>query len=247
MTAGLSPLEISLYSVLLHKHPISLASLAGAAGTSRSNSVYGVQKLQERGLVAFRVRGKRKYVDIVDPAHAFSGLLEKEARHYAKKERVFLHLQGVVPALLQRSSGDVQTLTGAAGLRHVLVDLISQKEDFYWIGSLSTIFQVLTEEEIHSLVTLPRMKGTTTVRHLTDQTSLRYPKFLERIGTLREVRIAPQDLPSDCVLGWTSRKLAVVTVKEGKSISVTIVEDPTTVEMFDVIFRMLWAIAKPVV
>lgn len=246
LAIGLSSLEISLYSALLQKRPLSLAALTDTAGTSRSNCVYGVQKLRERGLVVFRVRGKRKYVDIVDPAHAFSGLLDEEARNHAKKEKSFLHLQGIIPALLQQSSGGVQTLSGVAGFRHVLVDFIAQKEDLYWIGSLSTIFKAFTEDEVRSLVTLPRMKGATTIYHLADQASLRYPKFLESIGTLREVRITPEELPGNCVLGWTSKKLAIVTMKEGKNISVTVIDDPATMKMFDGMFRMLWCAAKPI-
>jgi len=243
---GLSTLEIQLYCTLLQKRLLLLSELAKFSGISRSNCVYGVQKLQERGLVVFCVRGKRKYVDIVDPVHAFAGLQDLESQHYAKKEKIFIDLQGIIPARLLHSSNSIQTLSGAAGLRHVLVDLITQKQDIYWIGTLSTIFKALTEEEIKSLVTLPRMKGSTTIYHLTDATSLQYPKFLERIGKLRDVRVIEQDLPDDCIIGWTHTKLAVITIKQKTDVAVTVIEDQTTIKLLSTLFSIIWQTAQPI-
>ncbi|WP_027858491.1 TrmB family transcriptional regulator [Marinobacterium jannaschii] len=123
---GLSPREVSIYKALLSLGPASIRNIAEKAGINRGTSYETLKELQQKGVVTYLPKGKRRYFSPREP----EVLLQlAEARRSALDSAIDNLKESVIPGLNHLrpdfSSANVQFYEGDEGIEWVLRDILN--------------------------------------------------------------------------------------------------------------------------
>jgi sugar-specific transcriptional regulator TrmB len=124
---GLSERDISVYRALLALGPSSIRTIAERAGVNRGSTYECLKGLQQRGIVTYQPRGKRRYFSAREP----EVLLQLASDRREQMERAMERLKtSVIPELHHLkpdfSIANVEFYEGDAGIEQVLRDILSR-------------------------------------------------------------------------------------------------------------------------
>ncbi len=132
---GVSEGEIRVYTVLLEHGRSPVNTIHEQTGIERRNIYDILNKLIERGLVAYVTENKRRYFQVAHPKKII-GYIEEQQQELEQTKK---DLEKEIPALIKqfefsRPSANAQIYRGPEGMKAVWEDMLNYK-DIYWIGS----------------------------------------------------------------------------------------------------------------
>ena len=135
--AGLSKGEVEIFLTLLKLGSSLVSRIAQETGLHRTNIYDTLEKLKEKGLVAYVVKENRKYFSASDPNKLLDYIKERE------KE-----IKSILPELrsyhtLPRSQSIVEVYKGKEGLKSVLKDILKEGKDYVVLEEEGYIQKVL--------------------------------------------------------------------------------------------------------
>jgi len=145
---GLSERDINIYKALLSLGPSSIRTVADHAGVNRGTTYECLKSLQQRGIVTYQPRGKRRYFSAREP----EVLLQLATERRDQLEHAFNQLKTtVIPELHHLkpdfSVANVEFYEGDAGIEQVLRDILNrvgeQKDPTYSVFSSKPIRPLL--------------------------------------------------------------------------------------------------------
>jgi len=145
---GLSERDINIYKALLSLGPSSIRTVADHAGVNRGTTYECLKSLQQRGIVTYQPRGKRRYFSAREP----EVLLQLATERREQLEHAFNQLKTtVIPELHHLkpdfSVANVEFYEGDAGIEQVLRDILNrvgeQKDPTYSVFSSKPIRPLL--------------------------------------------------------------------------------------------------------
>src|SRR5690554_1643860 len=124
---GLSERDIGVYRALLALGPSSIRTIAEHAHVNRGSTYECLKGLQQRGIVTYQPRGKRRYFSAREP----EVLLQLASDRREQMERAIERLKtSVIPELHHLkpdfSIANVEFYEGDAGIEQVLRDILSR-------------------------------------------------------------------------------------------------------------------------
>jgi len=141
---GLSAREVSIYKALLSLGPASIRNIAEKAGINRGTTYETLKELQQKGIVTYLPKGKRRFFSPREPEVLLQ--LAEERRHALEnaidglKESVIPGLNHLRPDL---NTANVQFYEGDEGIEWVLRDILNtvsaQQEKQYAVFSSKPI------------------------------------------------------------------------------------------------------------
>jgi len=120
---GLSASEATIYLTLLKSGESSVAEISQFSGLHRTNIYDSLEKLKEKGFVAYVLKGKKQFYRASDPELVLNYLKEKE-------EKIF----NIIPKLkdLQKEIKEkviVEVFKGKEGIKASLKDILINKKE----------------------------------------------------------------------------------------------------------------------
>lgn len=124
---GLSERDVLVYRALLASGPSSIRTIAERAGVNRGSTYECLKSLQQRGIVTYQPRGKRRYFSAREP----EVLLQLADERREQLERAIDQLKtSVIPDLHHLkpdfSIANVEFYEGDAGIEQVLRDVLNR-------------------------------------------------------------------------------------------------------------------------
>ncbi|MBP0049802.1 helix-turn-helix domain-containing protein [Marinobacterium sp. AK62] len=145
---GLSERDISVYKALLALGPSSIRTVAERAGVNRGSTYECLKSLQQRGIVTYLPKGKRRYFSAREP----DALLQlADARREQLDSAIEQLKSSVIPELHHLkpdfSVANVEFYEGDAGIEQVLRDILNrvgeQEDPVYSVFSSKPIRPLL--------------------------------------------------------------------------------------------------------
>ncbi|MBV0933803.1 TrmB family transcriptional regulator [Marinobacterium weihaiense] len=145
---GLSERDVSIYKALLALGPSAIRTVAERAGVNRGSTYECLKSLQQRGIITYQPRGKRRYFSAREPEVLLQLAQERRERMDAAMERL---KTTVIPELHHLkpdfSVANVEFYEGDAGIEQVLRDILNrvgqQDEPVYSVFSSKPIRPLL--------------------------------------------------------------------------------------------------------
>lgn len=239
---GLEEKEAVLYLACLAKKENSPTELARKTNFKRATVYFYLEKLRQKELVVFDVRGARRRVSVARPRQAFARLLRTKKENLEREERV---LRDMVSKLEQIRPDDglhshVYVYEGEDGARFAIRKILEKKANIYWLGSFETLLGIMSEQRLYKLLTAPRLKQGTISYAITDRRILKYPRFSNIIGNKRLYRFLEKDFDVPAVVGLFADTICLLT-KDGGNIRVVLIEDQLMHDVVQVLFSHMWS------
>lgn len=242
---GLTQHEIAIYIACLKGNLNTPSSLARSTGIKRSTVYFHIQRLVAKGLLAFQVKKRRKYIVATPLQVSLQSLVENQKDKVFEYERL---IKKLLPQLEnihknQNNQSRVQYYEGAESGRMIIQKIVAAKTDIHWIGSIETILKNIKDDTLYRKLTLERMKQNTTAYAITDKKILSEPRFSEKIGNFRQMRFLEEEfgIPGIlCAFGDT----VVFFSAASENIKTFIIEDKIIANIIILLFWALWAQAK---
>lgn len=123
---GLTPRDVGIYKALLSLGPSSIRSIADKAGINRGTTYECLKGMQQRGIVTYLPKGKRRFFAARDPDYLLS-MAEERSNNFEQakevlKSTIIPELQHLKPEF---SAANVQFFEGDDGIEHVLRDILN--------------------------------------------------------------------------------------------------------------------------
>ncbi len=239
---GLEEKEAELYLACLKVSLSTPTQLAKRTGLKRATVYFHLEKLEQKGLVAFEVRGARKYVTALPPKRGLKRFIETKKEQIARGEEIVRELITELEKLPEEGSSNsrVYHYEGEDGIRFALDKLLSLKQDVHWIGSIETLLATVGERQLHRLFTVKRLAQGTTAHAITDRRILKYPKFSEMVGNTRVIRFLEEEFTVPAVLGFAGDTIFLLSKHKGQ-VQVVVVENELMYQVIRFLFSSLWA------
>jgi len=238
---GLDDKESTIYLACLKNDFNSPVSLARQTRLKRSTVYFYLEKLLQKGLINYKIKGKRKNIIAVSPHKALSDYIAIKDENTKREKKA---IQSLIPKLMQilkerTETTQVHLYEGKAGIHAVIDALIKENKDNYWFGSVDNFTDIISEEEIYRRLTLPRMKQKTTGFGITDRRVLGKKRTSERLGNFREFRFLEKKLNTPAGLMFFGDYTSI-TVKHNKEVKVILIKDPLVTQLIRTMFMLLW-------
>lgn len=148
---GLSERDISIYRALMALGPSAIRTIAERAGVNRGSTYECLKSLQQRGIVTYQPRGKRRYFSAREP----EVLLQLAAERREQLDRAIDQLKtSVIPDLHHLkpdfSIANVEFYEGDAGIEQVLRDILNRVGE-----QADPVYSVFSSKPVRSLLYRP--------------------------------------------------------------------------------------------
>lgn len=238
---GFDDKESAIYLCCLKKELNTPTSLSRQLGIKRSTIYFYLEKLKEKGVITYKIKGRRKYIIAEPPERAFQEFISKENEKLNLHEKVITKLIPQLKAIIKQktTSTQVHLYEGVEGMRIIIDRIIEENKNIYWIGSIDILLSLISEEELYRRLTLRRLKQGTTSYTITDRQILKKRKFSEIIGNFRQFRFLDKDfeIPTGLLL---LGNIIVLAAKDNNDIKIVMIQDSIMSQMFHFIFMLLW-------
>jgi len=126
--AGLKENETKIYIALLERGSSLVSGIYQKTGVHRRNIYDALEKLHEKGLVAYTIKNGKKYFEAVNPERLLDYVKEKEEG-----------IQQILPLLqekynLKKSHEEGLVFKGIEGIKSIMQDMLHMQEPIYVIG-----------------------------------------------------------------------------------------------------------------
>lgn len=237
---GLSKQEIALYSLSLSTGPASIVSLGKTLGISRPNIYKLIRGLEEHGLAEFSTHKKRGRHLVVASPTVITELLTQKKKQLSKLDE---SVNSVLPDLLALyRQGDLPTkikiFEGKDQYRQVFMNILNEAKDtICHFGSADAFIGLISWQTEREFI-VGRLKKNISLKALLlpgpDQETLKQNDKKE----LRETRIFIGEKPFVSSFLLYANK---VIIWQPAAPLVILIEDEYIVEMFAMIYNVLWS------
>jgi len=134
---GLTKNEAKVYLVLLEYGSLNITEITNKLPIHRVNIYDLLKRLLEKGLISFKIEGRKKYYSTTDPNFLLKILEEKEAL-----------LKKILPALEEKKKApkekhDINIFQGRNGIKAILENMLKQKKTIYVFGAQGNFAETL--------------------------------------------------------------------------------------------------------
>lgn len=233
---GLSPNEAKIYEALIAEGESTVSEIAIKANIHRRNVYDAINRLIKKGIV-FKVYGKGENIyKPVDPQKLLELVEEKRNR-----------LEGIMPRLEMMFQKTPQPeaafiYKGVEGFKNYLRDILSVKEDAYFIGAKGAWFDPRLKDFLEGFLIDAKRRGIT-YRHLFDHEVKKQALFIpETVG--KPYKFLPKkystpsmiDIFGDHVISFTGAGIAQIS----DDISIFVVVSKPMAESYKTWFKFMW-------
>ncbi len=237
---GFDDKESAIYLSCLEKESNTPASLARITGIKRATVYFYLEKLKEKGVLGYKIKGKRKYIVAEQPQQAFREYLADESEKLSQQEKVIASLIPQLMAMMKKKNATTQVhyYEGIAGVRLMIDKIIETKTNMYWFGSIDMLLSLVGEEELYRRLTLRRLKQATTSYAITDRRIVEKKRFGEKIGNFRQFRFLEKNFTIDAGILLFGNVVALAS--KDQAVKIALIEDGLMAQMFQYFFMLLW-------
>jgi sugar-specific transcriptional regulator TrmB len=177
---GLSKNEIEAYLRLLELGPATAVSVAKATKLHRPNVYDALERLVQKGLVAYFTQEKTKYYEVVEPEQLMTLLKAKESQlHQIIPELKIMRLQA-------KPQSSIAIFEGISGARKVWMDMITDTKELYLLGAPKDLVKMIGEAWVYDWH-LVREKRKVMFYHIVNEDY--YPHRIKIIRNFKHTRI----------------------------------------------------------
>lgn len=226
---GLTEVEANVYLALLEKGPSSTGVIIKKTGFHKATVYQTLERLQEKGIVSYIVRGKIKIFQAVNPNILLEQLKEKEE-----------NLKNILPELLQKTQLAKEKIRaeiyhGKKGIISVYRDVLNYK-DYLNLGAGIPIVEILGDffYQFQKIKKQKRIKAKILVSEKIKGTKI----TKEIVG---EYKYLPKEFegPTNTII--YGNKIAIIVWSD---LIAFILESKETNKVYRKYFDVLWKIAK---
>ncbi|MEJ2041678.1 MAG: helix-turn-helix domain-containing protein [Reinekea sp.] len=235
---GLEPRETRIYLALLESGPASIRDIADRAGINRGTTHELLKRMQQKGVVSYFPKGKRRHFSAEPP----SRLKELALNHQSQVlEAMSLLEEKVIPQLSHlrpvTGNADVHYYEGDDGIELVLKDILStvseQDERSYSVYSAKAIRKHLYRPFPN--YTRQRVKLGINVRVIAigeggEEAALANRKWIDEKSSEN----------AGSYIAIYPPKLAMISLSEGDLPTAVVIQSPTIANTHLTIFNTLW-------
>lgn len=235
---GLEPRETRIYLALLESGPASIRDIADRAGINRGTTHELLKRMQQKGVVSYFPKGKRRHFSAEPP----SRLKELALNHQSQvSEAMELLEEKVIPQLSHlrpvTGNADVHYYEGDDGIELVLKDILStvseQEERSYSVYSAKAIRKHLYRPFPN--YTRQRVKLGIDVRVIAigeggEEAPLAHRKWIEQKSSA----------DAGSYIAIYPPKVALISLSEGDLPTAVVIQSPTIANTHLTIFNTLW-------
>ncbi len=236
---GLEDKEIVIYMACLEHDLNTPTSIAKQTGIKRTTVYFYIEKLLAKGLVAQKIKKVKKYIVCLPTKNAVKNYLESQKEKIADGEKLLGQLPTEKTNLLNTLPTQVYFYEGKEGAKKLLNEILAEKDNIYWLGSIENVLSVVGEENLYKLFTLKRMTQNTSSYALTDKKILEHKRFSEQLGKFRYFKFldSPFEIPALLVL--FKNHIGMISLSGG-SVKTIIIKDRLINEMVKFLFMSYW-------
>jgi len=234
---GLTANESKVYLSLMELGSSSATQIIQKTGLHRAVVYDLLERLIEKGLVGFAIKGRKKYFEATNPERLREMLLEKEEK-----------LSEILPRLQElskfRTKLEVKIYKGTEGIKTVFEDiLISKPKEWLSLGSGGETYKLLPDflEHFHKV----RIKNKILVRGLfLDNPTAR--KRGENLAKMKssDIKYLPKSFITPTVMNIYNDRVTLYSVTEGNIPFIILVENKELSKSFREYFEWLWKLSK---
>lgn len=235
--AGLTEKEAEVYLSLVGLGSSSATEIIRKTGFHRAVVYDLLERLIEKGLVGFAIKGRKKLFEATNPARLLEIVREKENK-----------IKTIIPQLIELSQFkerlDVKIYKGKEGIKTVFEDIVREKPiEWLSLGSGGETYRLLPAflDEIHKR----RVKAKIKVRglFLNNKTALKRGEMLSKMP-LTEIKYLPKSFLTPTVMNIYNQKVTLYSVTSEKIPFIILIENKELVKSFKEYFEWLWHLAK---
>ena len=142
--AGLTANESMIYMLLLKTGEAIASNIAKQTNISRPHVYDSINRLMEKGLVSYVIKGNKRYFKAADPKELLNFLEEEKDKIGAKQKEIKQSLPDLLKLQKEKKSKtSVEVYEGTEGLKTVLMDIVSYGKSFIAFGATHKFEQVL--------------------------------------------------------------------------------------------------------
>lgn len=234
--------EVVVYQTCIEQGFLNPSEIARLTGIKRTTIYLVLGELKQKGLIVERIKGKRKIIGVAPP-ETLRRLVEREEEKIKHKSHT---IENIIPLLenLQKSPGsetEIEILEGKSGAISLIENIIQAKEDIYWLGSLSTMLEIIDEEKFFKLITWRRMDQKTKAFAITDKSILQNKKLGEKIGNFRNYRFLEKPFELQSLVILFGRNVGLIRI-DGKKTKIILIRDQKIYEVIKFMFNTIWQV-----
>ena len=233
---GLSGNEADIYLALLELGPSLVSKIVEKTGINRTNIYDRLERLIDRGLVAYVIKSGRKHFSAAEPKRILRYLEEKKSKIIDEQEQILVMMPEFDSLKPNAEEESVEIYEGKEGLKTILEEIIRSKMDILTYGSEGNFSSILKYYFKHYLRRLEKNKiKMKVIFNYDDHTKPFDWKFAE-------VRYIPKDYksPTETTIYGDTVVIFLLT-KQPKAI---VMKSKTVVQAYRNNFSLLWKIGK---
>lgn len=237
---GFEEKESHVFLCCLENSKVTPTFLSKVTGIKRSTVYFYLEKLEQKGLIHYNIQGKKRFIVAENPDFCVQNIISHKKQEVLSLEKEAQNIQKELEHLIiaQKVTTNIQHFQGRQGVKAVLKLILEKKKDVFWMGNLSALLSVISEEELYRLFTLERMKQQTTTYAITSNTIKEKKQFGDLINNFRQFRFV-ESLSYSSLFGIIDN-LIVLFSYEGKKINIVLIEDSAMANMVLFLFKSLW-------
>jgi sugar-specific transcriptional regulator TrmB len=236
---GLEDKEIAIYTACLEHNLNTPTDIARQTGIKRTTVYFYLGKLLNKGLIAQKVKKAKKYIVCPPPKTAIRNYLKNQKEQIFAGEKLLESLPTDKINILTSLPTQVFYYEGKEGVRTLINNILAEKENIYWFGSMENILSVVDEEQLYHLFTLKRMVQNTSSYALTDRHILKYKRFSEQLGNFRFFKFLDKNFDIPALLVLFGNTISLVSINGG-NVKTIIIKDRVIHEMVKFLFLSYW-------
>lgn len=234
---GLTKKEADVYLALLSLGSSSASSIIQKTGFHRAVVYDLLERLIEKGLVGFAIKGRKKFFETTDPHRLIGILREKESK-----------IMNILPQLSELSQFkerlDVKIYKGKEGIKTVLEDVLRVKpKEWLVLGSGGETYKLLPAflDELHR----KRVKAKIKARGLfIDNTNGRKRGEVLAKQAYTKIEYLPKNFLTPTVINIYGNRVALYSVTSNNIPFVIMIEAKQLTQSFIEYFEWAWQLSK---
>lgn len=235
---GFEEKEVVIYLSCLEKEFNTPTDIAKSTGIKRTTIYFYLNKLADKGLVTYKIKKAKKYIQPLPPRKALLKYIERNKAKLEEHEHIIEKLP--IDKIIQLKNNDTQVYyyEGREGVNFLIDEILTKKKDIFWLGSMETILSIINEERFYKFFTIKRMSQKTTSFALTDKSILKYPKFSESLGDFRAIKFLNQNFTIPGLLILYEDTICLVS--NHNEIKTVVIKDELMHKMIFFLFNSYW-------
>ncbi len=238
---GLDLREVAIYKACLHREFNTPSSIARDTGIKRTTIYLSLEKLKEKNLVHSKIKKNKKYITAVSPEVGLKNYIEEKRTELSLEEQMIAEIQKFAEgeALKKQGSTSVSYLEGTSGVRMLLNRILEEREDIYWLGSMKTLFSVISDTKLYEQFTKKRLEQGTTTYAITDRTITEHPNFYDPKAGFRNYRFLKNTFTIPAFFIIFGKKICLISI-ENNIAKIILIGDALLESIMKFLFMGLW-------